>query len=63
MYLLIPNKCDVMFNKPEDREVMREHADMFAKENKLIYIDECSALADINIKESIMELVEKIYIV
>jgi len=33
---------------------------MFARENRLIFIDECSALADINIKAPIMSFVEAI---
>lgn len=33
---------------------------MFARENHLLFIDECSALADINIKETFEALIEAI---
>ena len=46
-----------MFHEPEKREVMREQGLHYARENNLIYIDECSALADININETFMVLV------
>lgn len=32
---LMPNKCDIMFRRPELREVMREQGVLFAKENNL----------------------------
>lgn len=57
---LLPNKCDIMFNQPELREVMKEQGLLFAKDNRLLYIDECSALADIGIKELFTSLVEGI---
>lgn len=34
---------------------------LFAKENHLLYIDECSALADINVKEVFNALIEGVY--
>ena len=40
---------------------MKEQAQMFARENKILFIDECSALADINIKEIFQELIDGIY--
>lgn len=33
----------------------------FARENKLFYLDECSALADINIKETFLGLINGVY--
>ena len=55
------NKCDIMFRQAELREVMKEQGSHFARENSLIFIDECSALADINIHESFQALTEAIY--
>ncbi len=36
---------------------MREQGQLFAKENQLLFIDECSALADIGIHELFTTLV------
>lgn len=33
---------------------------MFARDNKLLFIEECSALADINISETFEALIEAI---
>eukprot|EP00347_Sterkiella_histriomuscorum_P006508 403352500 len=57
---LLPNKCDIMFKSPEQREVIKELGMLFARDNHLIYIDECSALADIGIKELFTTMVEGI---
>ena len=54
------NKIDIMFSTPEQRQVLREQAELFAREHKLLYIDECSALAGINIEETFMALAESI---
>ena len=54
---LMPNKCDIMFKKPELREVMREQGQLFARENHLLYVDECSALSDIGIQEVFQTLI------
>ena len=54
------NKLDIMFNAPEQRQVLREQAELFARENELLYIDECSALAGINIEETFISLAETI---
>ena len=40
---------------------MKESAIKFAKDNKLLFIDESSALADINIREVVEELLENIF--
>ena len=60
---LMANKCDIMFKKPEQREVMREQGSLFARENNLCFLDECSALADIGIQECFENLVQKVVIV
>ena len=57
---LLANKIDIMFGKPEEREVMKEHGQLFAKENHLLFLDECSALADIGIKETFSALIEAV---
>ena len=53
---LIGNKVDVLFADPGKREVQKEQAVLFAKQNNIIFTEESSALADVNIKE-IVELV------
>ncbi len=50
---LVANKCDIMFTDPSRREVLKEHAVKFAHNNLLIFQEESSALADINVKEII----------
>jgi Ras family len=57
---LMANKLDIMFTAAEQRQVMREQAELFARENKLLYIDECSALAGINVDETFFALAEAI---
>lgn len=54
------NKIDIMFNTPEERQVLKEQGELFAREHKLLYLDECSALAGINIDETFMALAESI---
>ena len=34
---------------------------MFARENRILFFDECSALADINIKDIFSYLIDSIY--
>lgn len=53
---LVANKCDIMFTDPTRREVQKEHAVKFAKNNDIIFFEESSALADINVKEIIEHL-------
>ena len=55
------NKVDIMFGEPEKREVLREQAVLFSREHGLLYIDECSALAGINIDETFFTLAESIH--
>jgi hypothetical protein len=40
---------------------MKESAIQFAKENSLIFLDESSALADINVKEVVETLLESVF--
>jgi hypothetical protein len=47
---LLANKCDIMFEDPQSRQVLREQLLLFARDNGLVYLGECSAKADINIK-------------
>ena len=54
---LIGNKSDILIADPSKREVPKEQAIQFAKNNGLIFIDESSALADINIKNVIEILI------
>jgi hypothetical protein len=51
---------DVLFTDPGKREVQKEQAAKFAKDNDLIFTEESSALADVNIKENINLLVQSI---
>lgn len=49
-----------MFEEPARREVSKEQTIKFAKDNDLIFLEECSARLDINIKETIEALLESI---
>lgn len=49
-----------MFTDPNKRQVMKESAVRFARDNHLIFIDESSAMADINVKEVLEALIEAI---
>ena len=50
---LLANKFDLLSDKSIKREVSEEQIKEFAEINSLIYLGECSALADINIKPTI----------
>jgi Ras family len=52
-----------MFRQPELREVLREQAEILARENSLAFIDECSAKTGQQVFETFMEVVETIYAV
>ena len=54
---LVANKVDIMFTDPGKREVPKNDAIEFAKKNGLIFNEESSALADVNIKNVIEKLV------
>ncbi len=55
---LVGNKVDVLFTDPGKREVHKDEAAMFAKKNGLLFTDESSALADVNVKEIVDSLVQ-----
>ena len=55
---LVANKIDVLTVNPNKRQVPFEVAERFARENNLIFIGECSALANTNIKETMEALFE-----
>ena len=40
--------------------MLKEQGELFAREHQLLYLDECSALAGINIEETFMALAESI---
>lgn len=54
---LVANKVDVLFTDPGKREVLKEEAVIFAKKHGLIFTEESSALADVNIKNIIETLI------
>ncbi|CAI2378461.1 unnamed protein product [Moneuplotes crassus] len=56
---LLPNKVDLLQNDCK-REVSEEEIIKFAKANQLLYLGECSAKDDINIKETLDQLVYEI---
>jgi hypothetical protein len=58
---IVANKVDIMFESPEQREVIKEQAAAFARDNQCIFIDESSALADIFINEVFEALLQSIY--
>ena len=55
------NKVDIMFGEPEKREVYREQAVLFCRDNGIVWVDECSAAVGINIDETFQALTEQIY--
>jgi GTPase SAR1 family protein len=56
---LVGNKVDVLFTDPSKREVQKEEAVQFARQNDLIFTEESSALADVNVKEVIDLLAQR----
>ena len=55
------NKVDIMFGEPEQREVYREQAVLFCRDQGLVWVDECSAKDGINIDETFEALTDQIY--
>lgn len=49
-----------MFESPQSREVLREQIMLFARDNGIIYLGECSAKCDINIKQTFEKVTEQI---
>jgi len=54
---LVGNKVDVLFTDPQKREVSKNEAIEFAKKNGLLFLDESSALADVNINNVVTNLI------
>jgi len=54
---LVGNKVDLLFIDPGKREVTKKEAEDFAKKNNLIFTEESSALADVNIKNLVENLI------
>ena len=51
------NKCDLH----EQRAVSTEEIEEYVMRENLIYVGECSALADINIKQSFESLLKQVH--
>ena len=58
---LVANKADVLHVNQSKREVPREAADKFARENDLIFVGETTALGNENITEVMEALLEKVF--
>jgi len=56
---LVGNKTDVLHVNPNKREVPKEAAEKFARDNNLIFVGESSALSNQNIKEVMDALLER----
>ena len=53
------NKCDLA----DDRQVSSEEIEEFVMREKLIYVGECSALSDTNIKQSFEALIRQVHVI
>lgn len=53
------NKCDLV----EERQVSSEEIDEFVLRENLIYVGECSALSDTNIKQSFEALIRQVHVI
>lgn len=60
---LVANKTDVLHVNIKKREVSKELAEKFARDNNLIFIGESSALSNHNIKEVMDALYERIFMI
>lgn len=49
-----------MFESPQSRQVLREQIMLFARDNGVIFLGECSAKCDINIKQTFEKVTEQI---
>ena len=54
---IMANKCDLH----EQRQVSTEEIEEFVLRESLIYVGECSALSDTNIKQSFEALIKKVH--
>eukprot|EP00826_Nyctotherus_ovalis_P045231 TRINITY_DN4980_c0_g2_i5.p1 TRINITY_DN4980_c0_g2~~TRINITY_DN4980_c0_g2_i5.p1 ORF type:complete len:134 (-),score=34.00 TRINITY_DN4980_c0_g2_i5:256-657(-) len=59
---LVGNKVDMLFTEPGRREVSKHEAAEFARKNGLIFTEESSALADVNIKNLVENLILRIFL-
>ena len=55
------NKIDLVLELPSVRQVSKEELEEFVERENLIYLGECSALSDVNIKESIEALMIRVH--
>ena len=53
------NKCDLA----DQRQVSSEEIEEFVMREKLIYVGECSALSDTNIKPSFEQLIRQVHVI
>ena len=58
MIALVGNKADILLVNQSKREVPKELAERFARENNIIFIGESSALSNQNVKEVMEALLE-----
>lgn len=58
---LLPNKSDIMFFQPELREVLKEQADLIARDFGLIFVEESSAKINKGIDEFFDEITEHVF--
>lgn len=58
---LAANKVDIMFKQQELREVLREQAELLAKNQDMVFVEECSAKTGQLVNETFMALVETVY--
>jgi len=58
--MLVGNKLDLVNTNKSRRQVFYEEANLFAKENKLIFF-ETSALSNLKVSECFEDLIQEIY--
>lgn len=59
--IALGNKADVLNINPRKREVKKEDAEKFARDNNLIFVGESSALLNQNVQEVMDVLLEKVF--
>ena len=55
------NKIDIVNEQPKMKRISSEQIEELAQRENLIYISECSAKTDTNIRESIEALIAKVH--
>ena len=53
------NKCDLV----NERQVSTEEIEEYVLRERLIYVGECSALSDTNIKQSFEALIRQVHVI